>query len=114
MPNETFTGETKEMLTEETHEPLGHFDFEEPSEGAKRDSWVLTAAAGTCVAMAALPAALIYQSFRDGTNFWFWFVLALVVLGGGFAALGSWMRRRGDVPQNSRIESWILSAAGKP
>jgi hypothetical protein len=99
---------------EETEEPLGHFEFEEPSEGAPRDSWVLTTAGGVCVAMAALPAVLIYQSFRDGTNFWFWFVLALVLTGGGLAALGTRIRKQGDGVPHSRLENWILSAAGKP
>ncbi len=101
-------------VREETKEPLGHFEFEEPSEGALRDRWVLTTAGGVCVAMAALPAVLIFQSFRDGTNFWFWFVLALALIGGGFAMLGNRIRKQGDAVRHSRLERWILSAAGKP
>ena len=104
----------KQTLSEETKEPLGHFDFEEPSAGARRDGWVLVTAGETFIWMATMPAALIYQSYRDGTNFWFWFVLALIVIGGGLAATGQRIRSREDTSSRRRFESWILSAAGEP
>lgn len=113
LPNETLPRETL-TLTEETHEPLGHFDFEEPSEGARRDAWVMTAAGATCWWLGTLPLAWIEDSFHDGSNFWVWYVLALFVIGSGMIAMGWLIRRSGDVTKHDRLESWILSAAGEP
>jgi hypothetical protein len=88
-------------------EPLGHEAFEEPSEGASRDGWVLITAGQLCIGCAALPAALIYQSFRDGTNFWLWFALALVVIGGVLAGIGHLLQDRGERPASERLDRLI-------
>lgn len=113
LPNQALST-TPEMLSEESHEPLGHFDFEEPTEGARRDAWVLTAAGATFWWMATLPLAWVEDSFHDGSNFWAWFVLALFVIGAGFIALGLLIRHQGDVTKHDRLEAVILSAAGEP
>ena len=113
LPNEALSREVQ-TLTEETHEPLGHFDFEEPTEGARRDAWVLTAAGATCWWMATLPLAWIEDSFHDGSNFWVWFILALFATGAGLIAMAMLIRRQGDVTKHDRLEAVILSAAGEP
>ena len=98
----------------EYKEPLGHEAFEEPSDGASRDGWVLITAGQLCIGLAALPAVLILESYRDGTNFWFWFVLALVLVGAVLAGLGHHLQEHGERPANARLDEFILSAAGEP
>jgi hypothetical protein len=100
-------------MTEETKEPLGHYEFEEPSEGPQFEKWGLVVAGETALWMALLPAALIWASFRDGSKFWLWFVLALISFGGGLVALGFRLSKRRRMSR-SWLDRATYSQAGKP
>jgi hypothetical protein len=96
-----------------SEEPLGHFEFEEPSEGVVFERWGLMVAGETVLWMALLPAALIWASFRDGSRFWLWFTLALLAFGSGLAALAVRLAKRGRLRRNW-LDRATFSKAGKP
>ena len=88
-------------------------DFEEPSEGAEQDGWLLRTCGWLMIVLAAVPSILIGDSHRDGTNFWFWFDVILGGLGLISIGVGTYLRYRGTEPMK-RLERVILSDETTP
>jgi hypothetical protein len=100
-------------MATQSKERLGHYEFEEPSEGPVFERWGLMVAGETVLWMALLPAALIWASFRDGSKFWLWFTLALLAFGSGLAVLGVRVSKRRRLGQ-TWLNRATFSQAGKP
>ena len=98
----------------ELKEPIGHETFEEPSEGAGRDGWVLITAGQLCMALAAIPVVWILDSYRDGSNFWLWWALALGGVGLVLGGIGKYLQDAPNPHDHPQLDRVILSASGKP
>jgi hypothetical protein len=89
-------------------------DFEEPSEGAERDGWVLKIVGWLMIIGALVPALWIDDSHRDGSNFWLWF--GVIVGGIGLLSLvaGSFLRIFKGTRPLPWLERWIISDETRP
>ena len=89
-------------------------DFEEPSEGGERDGWILHVVGWMLIVLACVPAILIGDSQRDGSNLWLWFGLVLGGSGLFLLAISRALRMFHEDAPLPRLERWILSEETTP